>query len=344
LWYGVTTVPGRFLTDAQRARLSRFPDDVLDEDLAAHFTLTDADRALIDRRRRDDNRLGFALQLCTLRFLGFVPDDVRGMPLRIVAYVAEQLGASPSELATYAAREQTRTDHQVEAQAALGFRSADLADVAHLGEWLQERALEHDKPTLLLQMAAERLRAARIVRPGVTSMERLVVTARERAERETLRRLGALLSAPVRTALQLLAEASKEALDAVLLHLGDRHRIDARRALVAPDPLPRLRQDVTPADVVVQRVEASPRMPLGCGTQSPLQLSHFVVRPTAAGVVRSAPGGHSLALTCFADLTTAGTLRSGRVVRRGHHRYYGPLGLPLRGARLRLRLIRATLP
>lgn len=209
MWYGVTTVPGRFLTDAQRARLSRFPDEVLDEDLAAHFTLTDSDRAIIDRRRGDDNRLGFALQLCTLRFLGFVPDDVRGMPLRVVGYVAEQLRTSPSDLATYATREQTRTDHQVEAQAALGFRSADLADVAHLDEWLQERALEHDKPTLLLQMAAERLRAAQIVRPGATSMERLVVSARERAEGETLRRLGALLSPPLRALLDQLLEPSE---------------------------------------------------------------------------------------------------------------------------------------
>ena len=83
-------------------------------------------------------------------------------------------------------------------------------------------------------------------------------------------------------------------------------------------------------DVVVQRMEAPSRRPLGCGPQSPLQLSHFVARLTAAGVVRSAPGGHSLALTCSSDATTPGTLPSRGVVRRRHRRYYDPLGLPLR--------------
>jgi hypothetical protein len=63
-----------------------------------------------------------------------------------------------------------------------------------------------------------------------------------------------------------------------------------------------------------------------------------------AGVVRSALGGHSLALTLSSSVTKAGPLPSDRVVRRGHRRYYEPLGLPLRSARFRLRLIRATLP
>src|ERR1700724_752259 len=103
-------------------------------------------------------------------------------------------------------------------------------------------------------------------------------------------------------------------------------------------------QDVTPADMVIQGMEAPARGPLGCGPQSPLQLSHFGARPTAGGVVRSALGGHSLALTCSDDTTTPGTLPSRDVVRRRDHRYYDPLGLPLRTTRFRLLLIRARSP
>ena len=63
----------------------------------------------------------------------------------------------------------------------------------------------------------------------------------------------------------------------------NRLAIDARRAPVPPHPLPRLRQDVTPLDAVVQRVEAASRLPLGRGPQSALQLSHFVAGLRHAG-------------------------------------------------------------
>jgi hypothetical protein len=84
---------------------------------------------------------------------------------------------------------------------------------------------------------------------------------------------------------------------AMLLDLRERHTIDARCSSIAAHLLPRHPEHVTAPDVVVQRVEAPTRSPLGCGPQSPLQLSHFCAWRDATGVVRSAPGGHSLALS-----------------------------------------------
>ena len=76
----------------------------------------------------------------------------------------------------------------------MGFRQATPLDVYALHTWLLARALEHDKPTLLLQLACEKLYRERIGRPGVTRLERFVATAREKAHEETFRQLTPLLT------------------------------------------------------------------------------------------------------------------------------------------------------
>ena len=40
-------------------------------------------------------RLGFAVQLCGLRFLRFVPDDLAATPAEVTARLAEQVGVTP---------------------------------------------------------------------------------------------------------------------------------------------------------------------------------------------------------------------------------------------------------
>ncbi len=63
-------MPRRFLSKAERNRLSRFPTEVSDNDCIVYFTLTPADLHRIQQRRGDENHLGFALLLCSLRYLG----------------------------------------------------------------------------------------------------------------------------------------------------------------------------------------------------------------------------------------------------------------------------------
>src|SRR5205085_12659734 len=106
---------------------------------------------------------------------------------------------------------------------------------------------------------------------------------------------------------QHFAQLLQEALDSVLLDVLDRHAVNPRRAAVAAHSPPRLMQDVNPAYLVVQRIKAPCRCPLGCGPELPLQLSHVLAWLFATGVVRSGLAGHSLALTRLSNLTPAGT-------------------------------------
>ena len=58
----------------------------------AFFLLSEADQTAINHQREAHTRLGFALQLCALRYLGFAPDDLSTAPWEAVVYVAQQLG------------------------------------------------------------------------------------------------------------------------------------------------------------------------------------------------------------------------------------------------------------
>jgi TnpA family transposase len=187
-------MPGSFLTDTERERLRRFPSEVPLEDFGAYFTLSDRDLTQVRRQRGNSNRLGFAMQLCTLRYLGFVPEPLRSAPPAVIAHLALQLGIAPESLEAYGDRPHTRTDDFQEVVAYLGFRKARAADVRNLRAWLVARALEHDRPTFLLQLACDKLRTDKVVRPGPTSLERLVVAAQQEAQRETFRLLGPLLT------------------------------------------------------------------------------------------------------------------------------------------------------
>jgi hypothetical protein len=91
-------------------------------------------------------------------------------------------------------------------------------------------------------------------------------------------------------------------------------------------------------------MEAAFRGSLGRDPQLALQLAHFVRGRASPGGVRAGPAGHALTRACSANVTTAGTLRSARVIRREPRHYYGPLGRPLRTTRFHRRLIRVALP
>lgn len=97
------------LTERQRSALLDLPTD--DLSLLKHYTLGDDDLENIEQRRRPENRLGFALQLCALRYPGRALAPGEMIPHEVLSYIGAQLGTPADALLTYAARRQTRQQH-----------------------------------------------------------------------------------------------------------------------------------------------------------------------------------------------------------------------------------------
>jgi TnpA family transposase len=116
----------KLLTPDERQALLGIPDD--EESLIRHYSLSEQDRLQAEARRRPHNQLGYAVQLCMMRFPGRILGFGETPPAAVVAYVAEQLEIDPSVFALYGHRIWTRLAHSRRLAKYLGIRSATRED------------------------------------------------------------------------------------------------------------------------------------------------------------------------------------------------------------------------
>ena len=111
-----------FLTDEQAEAYGTFAEEPTRPELERFFFLDDEDRKLIAKRRGDHSRLGFALQMCTVRYIGLFLEDSLAVPWPIVEYLADQLGIGDvSSVKRYTERQMTVYEHAWEIRDAYGY-------------------------------------------------------------------------------------------------------------------------------------------------------------------------------------------------------------------------------
>ena len=274
-------MPVSFLTAEQERRYGRYAGEPSADQLARHFHLDDADRELATAKRWDHMRLGFAVQLGTVRFLGTFLDDPVDVPVGVTGDLARQLEiADPACLALY--REgRVRWQHAWEIRAGFGYREfTDPFVRFRLTRWLYALCWTGtDRPSVLFDRATVWLVTEKVLLPGASALERLVARVRARAARRLWRALARDVTREQRARLDALLVAAESGRPSPLDRLRDGPylrsgaelsravgRLDEVRALTLGlptiDHIPPGRVTALARFATVAKAQAVARMPL----------------------------------------------------------------------------------
>ena len=172
----------RLLTDAERQALLGIPLDA--DGMARCFTLSRADQDLVAARRRDANRIGFAVQLALLRYGGIALTRLEQPIEPLVQWLAKQLEIPAAPFVGYARRPQTLTDHARLLERSLELRSPTNSDLPLMIEAAAQAAWSTDRGHPIAAAVFAALRAENIILPASRVIERAAIAGRARARRQ----------------------------------------------------------------------------------------------------------------------------------------------------------------
>ena len=175
------------------------------------FQTTSTSSFNVGLRRRPRNKLGFALQLCVLRYPGRLLAPGEFVPPAVVDFIGRQLHLDGEELGDYAVRAETRHEHLAELRRLYGFRSFSGGAARELVEGLHEEAPQAQSNEDLVRRFVEACRRTRTILPATTTIERLCADALVDAERRIEARIAERVPPGLRRDLEHLLEETVDA-------------------------------------------------------------------------------------------------------------------------------------
>lgn len=198
-------MPARIpMTARQRTALLALPDS--EAMVVRHHGLDTEDLAAIGIARTPATRLGYALQLCCLRYPGRHLRAGELLPAIMLDHIAEQVGVDAAVIADFARRTPTRYDQLTAIKARFGFTNLSRPARAMIITWLEAEALPIVDGRILLDRLLDELRTRRIVIPGISVVERMAAEAMLRAETDLIAAVGGKLDADTRQRLDTLVD------------------------------------------------------------------------------------------------------------------------------------------
>lgn len=177
-------MPVQFLTDEQRTNYGKYVTEPTAMDIARYFYLDDDDHQHLAGKRGAHNRLGFAVQLTTVRYLGRFLDAGNQVPSAVFKTLTRQLGLQNADCWDEYYDQRQRFRHIDEISHLYGYREiSDPLLGFKLTRWLYEQCWTGtQRPILLFERATTWLLANRVLLPGASKLERFISKLRHRVE------------------------------------------------------------------------------------------------------------------------------------------------------------------
>lgn len=201
-----------FLTSEYKEKYGKYSAEISEIQLSKYFHLDKTDLEFISNRRGDQNRLGVALQLTSIRFLGASLSDLSSIPTNVQMFVAHQIKIKNiSILSGYAQRDTTKREHVALIREHYGYYEFNeigwafrLSRLLYCRAWLGE-----ERPSLMFDFAVSWLIQNKVLLPGISTLARLISEIRERVSDRLWKRLSSLPTDEQKIKLETLFEISE---------------------------------------------------------------------------------------------------------------------------------------
>jgi len=195
---------GEFLTSKERKEYMKLPNNVASFETEKFFMLSDEDIKVINKHRKASSKLGFAVQLCIIRYTGWTLMDFEDIPYEIILYISEQLKISTFEFQSYNKRQPTRYEHLEEILNLYGYKRFKITDRECLVNYLIDKALKNNNLKYLIIEAINEIKKCKVLLPSIVTIENIIIEVRKYVDNEIFDVLSTSISNEQKKSLDIL--------------------------------------------------------------------------------------------------------------------------------------------
>lgn len=171
------------LTESEKFELFQLPES--EEEFIRCYSLSERDISIIRNScRGNSNKLGYALNLCYMRYPGIILPSNQSPEQSLINYLGEQLSIDPIDWNKYGRRLETRREHLLSIQDNFKINTFSMSYYRHCIDWLYDISLQTDRGIILARELIKKLRNQNILLPSINVIEKICAEALTKAEKE----------------------------------------------------------------------------------------------------------------------------------------------------------------